>query len=78
MFDEFKKDLWKTWYIIKSILDVSNNKNIIKCNIFNNVEYIDELSIAHILNSYLGEVASNLTVLLTHFPSYHLMNPLCF
>ena len=48
MFHKFKSELRKTWDTIKSILDLSTNKNTIKCIMFFNVEYMDELSIAHI------------------------------
>ena len=83
MFDNFKSDLRKTWDTIKSILVVSNNKNTIKCILFNNVEYIDELSIAHIFKSYFGEVASNLesNIPYSSFDPFSListMNLLCF
>ena len=40
MFDNFKSDLWKTYDTIKSILDVSIDKNTIKFIVFNNVQYI--------------------------------------
>ena len=77
MFDKFKSDLRKTWDTIKSILDVSNNKNTIRCILFNNVEYIDELSIAHIFNCYFGEVASNLESNIPHssFDPLSLISP---
>ena len=59
-FNQYRTDVRKTWYLIRDLLGVVRNKNIIKTILFNNVEYTDAFEMAQIFNNYFTQVANEL------------------
>ena len=59
-FGQYRSDVRKTWCMIRDLLGVVRNKDIIKNIFFNNVEYTDGFEIAQLFNNYFTNVANEL------------------
>ena len=73
-FNLHKSNMAKTWSLIKNLLGAGISQSRVKCLIWDNVEYWDELNIARIFNEYFGNVAENLDNILP----VNNLNPLSF
>ena len=60
VFEDSRRDLRKTWSLVKNLMSFSISKNNIRSIISNNIEYFDEESIAKTFNDYFSNIASEL------------------